>query len=252
MDLEFQNCASRRITERYKPLRAAILLKLAERQLGSGKSQDGFAFLQEAFNIKLEDTLLDRASLRESTVSCYVAVTRTLVSIEKFKLAKRAVNRATKIAESLPECKQHVSFFYCYSLKGRIHNKMKEYVAAIDCLRDALLQLPKFSPDAIDKPEELECRLNIGEAYFFTKSYQDALTSLYDALSILKDLFPEGSKNEGDLYIFVAAIAYEMKNKSLEVNNLRLAYKMFSKVLGSNHSSTKQCYIAYAGALINC
>ena len=34
-----------------------------------------------------------------------------------------------------------------------------------------------------------------------------------------------------------------MKNKSLAVNNFRLAYKMYSKILGSKHPLTEQCYI---------
>ena len=244
-------CAPRMVSEKYKPLCTAIHLKFAEKQFVSDKQKDGLTSLQEAFNIKLDDILLDNAGVREYTGLCYVQVAATLVNIGKFKLAKKAVNRAAKIAESLPECKQHFSVFLCYKLKGLIHNEMRQHAAAIDCLRHALLQLPKFFPDAIDKFHELECRYNIGKAYFYEGSYQDALTSFYNALSIVKDLFPEGSENEGNLYHCVATIANEMKNKRLEVNNLRLAYKMYSKVLGSNHSSTEQCYIEYARALIN-
>ena len=238
--------------EEYYPMLVVIRLKLAAKQLTSGKCKDGLASLLEALNIKLDETLMSHFLIREVTFTGYLEVATILVNTEKSKLAKRAIDRATKIAESLPECKKHLYVFLCYSLKGRIHNEMQEYVAAIESLDQALLQLPKFSPDAIGKSKKFRCHIELAKAYCYEMSFENALTSLYDALSIIKDLFPEGSEGEGDLYFSVAAIANRMKNKSLQVNNLRLAYKMYSKILGGNHSVTEECYIAYARALINC
>ena len=243
--------ASRLNKEEYKPMLEMMHSQLAAKQLESGKCEDGLASLQKALSIKLDDTLLTHLIFREGTATFYLNVAIILVKIGKPYLAKRVIERTAKIAESLPECKQHLYVFRCYSLKGRIHNEMHEYVAAIKSLSLALLQLPKFSHDVIHKSEEFVCHMELAKAYWFKTSYEKALTSLYDALSIMKDLFPEGSKGEGDLYSFVAAIANRMKNKSLEVNNLRLAYKMYSKILGCNHSLTEQIYIAYVRALIN-
>jgi tetratricopeptide (TPR) repeat protein len=251
--IDWLNNAVRLIKEKVKgPFLAIMHLKLATRHLKSGKHKDGLASLQEAFDIKLDNTMVCDVVIRESTVACYVEVAMNLLLTGKCKLAKKAVDRATKIAESLPEFIQHFSVFLCYVLTGRILNEMQEYDAAIDSLGHALLQHPKLSHDVIDKSAELECRLELAKAYWFKESYEKALTSHYDALSVVKDISPEGSEVEGDLYLAVAGIAAKMKNKTLVVNNLRLAYKMYSKILGRNHPTTEQCYIEYARALINC
>ena len=244
--------APRVITEKYKPLCAGIHLKLAANQFKCGKYKDGLMSLQKAFDINLNETIMLDDTVRESTVVCYMEVGKTLVMTGKIELAKNTIDRATKIAESLPECKRHVYVLCCYNLKGKILNKKQEHVSAIECLNHALLQLLKLSPDAVNKFAELDCRCNIGVAYFFEESYRDALTSLYDALCVVKDLFPEGSEDEGNLYFCVAAIANKMQNKSLALNNFRLAYKMYSKILGNNHPTTNESYIAYARALISC
>ena len=196
----------------HNPMLAIMLLKLAAKQLESEKCKDGLVTLEEALNIELEDTLLSHFLIREVSFTDYLEVAIILVNIEKYKLAKRAVGRATKIAESLPKCKQHLYVFRCYSLKGRIDNKMQEYVAAIESLDHALLQLPKLSHDAYDKIEELECYVELAKAYWFETSYVKALTCFYDALFTVKEVFPEGSKIEGNLYRYFAAIANRMKN----------------------------------------
>jgi tetratricopeptide (TPR) repeat protein len=177
-------------------------------------------------------------------------VAEILAKIRKSKLARRIIDRAAKIAESLPEGGQHYSVFRCYTLKGCIHNQMREYATAIKSLEHALVQLPKVSDEVLDKFEELECRNAIAIAYFYERSYKDALTSMYDALSVIKDLFPEGSESEAELCLWVAVVAQKIKNKSLEVSNLRLTYKMYSKILGETHYKTKLSYIRYAEALI--
>ena len=238
--------------EEYKWRLPILYLKLGSTQLLSGKYDAGLASLNKALDIELEVTLREIANIRECTVSCYISMVSSLFIVGKSNLARKAIDRAIKIAESLPELdRQHLWVFRCYTCKGLIHDAMQQYVPAIEFLKHALLQLPKISLQVNVKSEEFLCRRAIATAYFHEKSYQDALTSMYDALSAIKDPFPEGSEGEADSYLWVAAIAHELKNKSLKVNNLRLAYKMFSKILGSNNSMTQQCYITYVRALIN-
>ncbi len=240
------------MTEKYKWHLPILYLKLGSTQLLSGKYDAGIASLNEALDIELEVTLQERVNIRECTVSSYISILSALFAIGKSSLARRAIDRVTKIAESLPEFgRRHLWVFRCYTWKGRIHNAMQEYVPAIESLEHALLELPNVPRVINVKSEEFQCREGIATASFYQESYQDALTSMYGALSVIRVIFPEGSKAEADLYLWVAAIAHELKNKSLEVNNLRLAYKMYSKILGSNHPMTQQYYIAYVRALIN-
>ena len=238
--------------EEYKWHLPILYLKLGSTQLQSGKYDAGLASLNEALDIELEVTLQEMVGIRQCTVSSYISMLSTLFEIGKSSLARRAIDRVIKIAESLPEVgAQHPLVFECYMWKGLIHTAMQEYVPAIESFEHVLLQLSKISYEVNVKSEEFLCRKAIATAYFYQESYQDALTSMYGALSVIKDIFPEGSEDEADSYLLVATIARELKNKSLKVNNLRLAYKMFSKILGSNHPMTEQCYITYVRALIN-
>ena len=195
--------------EEYNPMLATVHSQLAAKQLESEKCKDGLVSLREALNIELEDILLSHLIFRESTVASYLNVAIILVKIEKSYFAKSVIERTAKIAESLPECKQHLYLFRCYTLKGRIHNQMREYVAAIESLDHALLQLPKLSHDDIYKSQELLCHVELTRAYLFQMSYEKALTSSYHALSVSKDVFPEESEVEGGLYLFVAASQIE-------------------------------------------
>ncbi len=235
-----------------KPFFPILYLTLGSKQLGSGKYEAGLACLQEALDIELDVTLREDAEIQYLTVSCYVAMVNTLVEIGKLKLAGKTIDRVIKIAEALPELgTQHLWIFRCYSLKGCIHYTMREFATAIESLKHALLHVPKICDQTFDKFEEIEYRCVIAIAYFQERSYSDALTSIYDILSIIKDVFPEGNEAEAELYLFVTEIAQKMGNKSLALNNLRLAYKMYSNILGETHAKTQQCYIAYARALIN-
>jgi tetratricopeptide (TPR) repeat protein len=234
----------------YKSLLPILYLRLVSKQVESGKYKAGLAFFREALDIELAITLRSNFDIRRATVSYYIATVETLHNIEKFKLARKAIERATQVAESLPEGSQHLWIFRCYTWKGRIQNKMREYITAIDSLKHALLRLSKISHESCDKFEEFECHRAIATAHFYIGSYKDALTSFYDALSVINGYFPEGSVAEAGVYDDVAKVAEKMKNKTLEVSNLRLAYKMYSKVLGENHSQTEVTYIAYARALI--
>ena len=229
-----------------------LYVTLGSKQLESGKYEAGLASLQEALDIELDITLRQRVEFRMLAVSCYIAMVNSLVKIVEFKLARKTLDRAIKIAESLPELgRQHLWIFRCYSLKGHIHNKMREFPTAIESLKHALLHVSKISNETFTKFEEFKCRYRIAAAYFHQRYYKDALTPIYDALSIIKDLFPEGSVDEAELYLSVSEVAQRMKNKSLVLSNLRLAYKMYSNILGETHAKTQQCYIAYARALIS-
>jgi tetratricopeptide (TPR) repeat protein len=249
---ELFDSATHAIKEEMQPFLKILHLRLAAKKFESGNHDSGLEFLQKAFNITFDQIMLADVYSRNGIIEWYGEIVRILVEVGKFKLAGEVIERATKIAESLPECRKHPSIFRCHVLKGHIFNEMREYDAAIESLGHALLQLPKLSHDVIDKSEEFECRHELAKAYWFKESYEKALTSYYDALSVVKDISPEGSEGEGNLYFAVAAIASRIKNKPLVVNNLRLAYKMYSKILGRNHPKTELCYIEYARALINC
>ena len=236
----------------YTPLLAPLYLMLGSKQLEAGKYKAGLASLQEALDIKLDVTQRESVQIRKMTVSCYIAMVNSLVTIGEFKLARKTIGRVIRIAESLPDLGgQHLWVFHCYSLKGHIHHEMREFSTAIESLKHALLHVPKISDETFDKFEEFQCCFRIATTYFHQRYYKDALTSMYDALSIIKDLRPEGSVDEAELYLFVTAVARKMENKSLVLSNLRLAYKMYSNTLGETHAKTQQCYIAYARALIN-
>jgi tetratricopeptide (TPR) repeat protein len=117
------------------------------------------------------------------------------------------IDRATQIAESLPQGTQHLWIFRYYTWKGRIQNKMREYITAIDSLKHAILELRKISPESWDKLEESECHRAIAIAHFYVGSYKDALTSCYEALSVIKGRFPEGSVPEAEVHVDVATVA---------------------------------------------
>ncbi|CAB4035950.1 WD repeat-containing alr2800, partial, partial [Paramuricea clavata] len=238
------------IKESGRPFLPALYLRLGSMQVESGKYKAGLAFLQEALDIELEVTLRSNFITRAVTVLCYISMVKALNNIEKFKLARKVIDRATQIAESFPEGSKHLWIFRCYTWKGRIQNNMREYITAIDSLKHAFLQLPKISHESCNKFEEFECHWAIAVAHFYVGSYKDALTSFYDALFVIKDRSPVESVAEAQVYLHIAKVAQKMKNKTLEASNLRLAYKMYSNVLGETHSQTQVTYIAYIRALI--
>ena len=238
------------IGESRRPFLPILYLRLGSNQVESGKYKAGLASLQEALDIELEVTLRSTLGIRGLTVHYHISMVKALNNIGKFKLARKVIDRATQIAESLPEGSQDIWMFRCYTWKACIQNQMREYITAIDSLKHALLRLPKISHESCDKFEEFGCHSAIAAAYFYVGSYKDALTSFYDALSVIKGRFLEGSIPEAGVYVDVAKVAQKMKNKTLEVSNLRLAYKMYSNVLGETHSQTRVTYIAYIRALI--
>ena len=123
---------------------------------------------------------------------------------------------------------------------------MQEYVSAINCLQQALTE---FSKENNDKVEELLCQMQIAISYWKVGRYKNALRSQYKALSLIKDLYPDGSKEEAMCFYNLASTARQLKNRKLVVTNLRLAYKMFLKVLGQIHMKTQEVYSEYVYAL---
>ncbi|CAB4031734.1 WD repeat-containing alr2800, partial, partial [Paramuricea clavata] len=214
--MELLNSCLPVIKKNYRSLLPTMYLSLGSKQVGSGKYKAGVSFFQEALDIELEITLRSNLTNREMTVSSYIAMVETLFDIGKFKLTRKAIERATQVAESLPECRQYLWIFRCYTWKGRIQNKMRKYITAIDSLKHALLQLPQICHQSCDKLEEFQCHSAIATAYFYVGSYEDALRSFYDSLSVIKGRFPEGSESEAQVYLLLAEVAQKMKNKILE------------------------------------
>ncbi|CAB4032986.1 WD repeat-containing alr2800 [Paramuricea clavata] len=238
------------IKENYKSFLPILYLRLGSKQITPGKDKAGLALFQDALGIELEITLRSNLFIRWTTVSCYIAMVEALNKIGKLNLARKAIDRATQVAESLPEGTRYRWIFRCYTWKGHVQNLMREYSAALESLKHAYLQISKLSDESCDKLEQVWCHMKIAAAHSFVGSYKDSLTSLYEALSVVKGSSSEGSTAEAAVYFAVAKVSKKMKNKTLEVYNLRLAYKMCSKVLGETHSKTEEIYIAYARALI--
>ena len=123
---------------------------------------------------------------------------------------------------------------------------MQEFASAIQFLEHALT---KLSEKANDKFIEFQCQQQIAFAYYNEGRYKDALTSQYEALSFTKDIYPDGSEKKGESFHIAAVIAEKLGNKKLMVSNLRLRYKMYSKVLGQNHPKTQESYLEYVRGL---
>ena len=221
-------------------------LTVALKQLESGKHEAGIASLQAALDIELDALLQADPEVRKSTVSCFLEIPNVLVKEHKTKFCMKIINRALQLAESLPKHVQSSFLFRCYFQKGAFHKEMREYVSAINFFQRALT---KFSKEANDKLLELQCQLDIGFSYLMEGRYKNALTSHYKALSLIKDLYPDGSEEEAMCFHKLASTARQLKNRKLVVTNLRLAYKMYSKVLGQNHTKTEAVYSEYVFAL---
>ena len=221
-------------------------LVVALKQLKSGKHEAGIASLHAALDIELDVLLQADPEVLKSTVSGLLEIPSVLVREHKTKFCMKIINRALQLAESLPKHLQSSFLFRCYFQKGVFHNEVREYVTAINVLQYALTE---FSKKDNDKVVEWRCQLEIAFSYCMVGRYKNALTSQYKALSLIKDLFPDGSEEEAMCFYKLASTARQLKNRKLVVTNLRLAYKMFSKVLGQNHSKTEAVYLDYVYAL---
>ena len=230
-----------------EPFLPIFYLTVASKQLESGKHEAGIASLQAALDIELDVSLQADPSLRQDTVLCYIEMLDALVKVQKSKFYMKIINRALQLAESLPQHLQSSSLFCCYYWKGVVHNQMREFAFAIQFLE---LALTKLSEEANDKFIESQCQQQIAVAYYNEGRYKDALMSQYEALFITKDIYPDGSEKEAESFHIAAVIAEKLGNKKLMVNNLRLRYKMYSKVLGQNHPKTQVSYLEYVRSLM--
>ena len=75
-------------------------------------------------------------------------------------------------------------------------------------------------------------------AYYHEGRHEDALASLYEVMSLIKDLDPGESEDQADLFVRVATVAQQLGNRKLTISNLRFAYKMYLNVLGQDHPIT--------------
>ena len=235
------------VKEGQKPLLALCYLIVCSKQLQSGKHKAGIASLHAALHIELGVSLRAHLVLLE-TVSCYINILGTLVRLRKSKFYRKIIKSVLKLTESLPKHMQSSSLFRCYFLQGVIHNQKQEYVSAIPFFEDALT---KFCIEADDKRVEYACQKAVALAYYHERRYEDSLTSLYEAMSIIRDLDPGGSESQAEVFHMVACDARQLGNRKLTITNLRLAYKMYLKVLGQNHPKTEESYLEYVHALMN-
>ena len=221
----------------------SLFVMLAHINLRSGQYESGIALLRDALAVALNVLLeLDEDCLY-TMVFYYPFIYKTLVAIGKSEF---------RISESQFKLKQVRWVFHSYFWKGQIHIKNKKYAAAIESLECAIQNVTGIHRLDKDKVVEHQCRYLLAEAYTHVGRYEDALHSLYQVLSMVRKMFPEGSTREAQLLRSVGSIAQKMKNRKLVVNNFRLAYKMYSKVLGENHAQTQACYLNYILALMNC
>ena len=233
-------------TDNEKSYLPMFYLTVALKRLESGKHEAGIASLQAALDIEIDVLLQADPEVRKSTVRYLLQIPKVLVKEHKTKFCIKIINRALQLAESLPKPVQSFFLCRCYLQKGAFHNEIQEYVSAINFLRQALME---FSKENNDKVEELLCQLEIAISYWKVGRYKNALTSQYKALSLIRDIYPDGSDVEAIWFYIVASTARQLKNRKLVVTNLRLAYKMFSKVFGQNHTTTEAVYLDYVYAL---
>ena len=171
----------------------------------------------------------------------------SLVQLGKSKFYREVIKRVLKLTESLPEHMQSSLLCHYYLWQAAIHTEKQEYVSAIQFYDDALTKFCK----AGNRWGEYACRAGIALTYQYEGRYKDALTSLYGAIPIIRDLDPGGSETQAQLFHIVASIAQQLGNRKLTINNLRLAYKMYSKVLGGNHPKTEESYLEYVNGLMH-
>ena len=237
------------IKENMKWLLPILYLTVGSNQLGSGKIEDGLAFIQNAVDLDLDDIQREHADIRGMTVMNHIQMVSALINIGQYKLAKKIISRALQIAESLTGAERPRMTFHCYFLMGCIHINEQEYASGIKSLQHALEQHSKGSKFYIlNKLMEFRIRLAIATGHYCQRTYKDALNELF---SIIKDCLVEGSENEAETYLFVAEIAQKMKIKSLFVRNLQLAYNTYSKVFGDDHPKTRQYYTAFVRACMH-
>ena len=236
------------VKEVQKPLLPVFYLILGSKQVCLGKLKSGMTYLQQALDIELDVSFRSIPVILQTIVSCYIDMLGSLVLKGKSKFCQKIIDKVLNLTESLTKHMQSISLFRCYYWQGVIHNQKQEYVAAIQFFEDALT---KFCVEADDKCVEYECRKAVALAYYHERRYEDSLTSLYEAMSIIRDLDSGESESQAEVFHMAAFNARKLGNRKLTITNLRLAYKMYLKVLGQNHPETEACYLEYVHALMN-
>ena len=219
---------------------------VARNNLRSGQYESGIALLRDALEVELNILHeLDDECLY-LMVSSYSSIYEILESMGESELAQNVANTALRISESQAKFKQPYWIFHSFFWKGRIHYKNKKCIAAIGCFECAIKNVT-----GLDELSEYQCQCLLGGSYAHKGRYEDALHSVYKALSMVQKMFPDGSTREGEVLLSAGSIAQKMKNRKLAINNFRLAYKMYSKILGQQDVETQQCYLTYVQALMN-
>ena len=217
-----------------------LYLTVGFNQLESGKKEAGLKFIKNALDLGLDVILRQYVDFRTTTALSYLKVVLALIKIEKYNFAKKIIDRAFQIAESVPNIEKARIIYDCYLLRGSIYMKEKDYNSSIKSLQDALLHL-SASSEISDNLHEFPIRWKLAIANEYQGSYQDAL---HELLFIIKKCLVQESENKADTYCAIARISKKMHNNSLVVRNLQLAYNTYLNVLGKDHPKTQQCYIA--------
>ena len=179
--------------------------------LHSGQYESGIELLRDALEVELNALLKLHNEWLYIIVFCYSGIYESLVSMGKSKLAQKVADRALQISESLAKSKQPCWIFFSFFWNGRIHNKNKKYVAAIESLECAIQNVT-----GLHGPYEIlecQCRCLLAEAYTHEERYEVALHSFNKALSIIQKVFPEGSPREAELLLLVDSIAQKINEK---------------------------------------
>ena len=220
-----------------------LYLTVGFNQLESKKLEAGLKFIQNALDLDLDTMQQAPAVIRRMTVMTCNKVFFTLSKIEKYKLARRIIDRALQIAQSLPNFERPGIIRDCSFLRGCICMNEKDYSSAIKSLQDTLRHLSATS-EVIGNTPEFPVRWSLAVAHEHQGNYKDALHELF---LILKNCLVEEDENKAEIYFFIARMWNKVKNNSLALRNLQLAYDICLKVLGKDHPKTRQCYTALCG-----
>ena len=93
-----------------------LYLTVGFNQLESRKVKAGLKFIQNDLDLGLDVTLQAHALIRGMTVLSYCKVIFALIKIEKYELAKKIIDRALQIAESVPNIEKPRIIYHCYFL----------------------------------------------------------------------------------------------------------------------------------------
>ena len=218
-----------------------LYLTVGFNQLESGKIEAGLKFIQNALDLGLDVIQQAHALIRGMTVTSCNKVVLALIKTEKYKIAKKMIDIAFQVAQSVPNTEKPRYISDCHFLRGCIYMNEKSYDSAINSFHDALRHLSEASSEVIGNTPELTVRLNVATAHDYQGTYKDALHELF---LIVENCLVKDDENKVNTYFFIAKISKKMKNKSLVLRNLQFAYDTCLIVLGEHHPKTRQCHAA--------